>query len=99
MAPGIGDTLRRLLGSSGQSGEAQAAGAPVAYKGYIIQPAPKADGKQWLTAGVITKEFGETVKEHRFVRGDYHGSRDTAAEFSISKGQQIVDLEGDRIFD
>lgn len=99
MAPGIGETLRRLIGSNTQGATKKAAEAPVPYKGYMIQPAPQQDGAHWLTAGVITKEFGETVKEHKFVRGDYHASRDTAAEFSVSKGQQIVDLEGDRIFD
>ena len=100
MAPGIGDMLRGLMGGNAQGGAKQAAaGAPVTYNGYMIQPAPKPDGKQWLTAGVITKEIDGTVKEHRFVRGDYHGSQDTAAEFSITKGQQIIDLEGDRIFD
>ena len=99
MAPGIGDLLRGIMGAGSTDGEKQAAGDPEPYKGYMIQPVAKPDGKQWLTAGVITKSFGETVKEHRFVRGDYHGSRETAAEFSISKGQQIIDLEGDRIFD
>lgn len=99
MAPGFGDTLRGLIFCGGKGKSKQAASAPVPYNGYMIQPEPKPDGKQWLTAGVITKEFGDTVKEHRFVRGDYHGSQDTAAEFSITKAQQIIDLEGDRIFD
>ena len=99
MAPGIGDTLRRLLGSSAPGAAKQAAEDPVAYKGYMIRPAPQPEGSQWLTAGVITKTVDETVKEHRFVRGDYHASRDSAVDFSITKGQQIIDLEGDRIFE
>ena len=99
MAPGIGEILRRLVGGNAQGTAKKPAEAPVPYKGYMIQPDPQKDGANWLTAGVISKTFGETVKEHKFVRGDYHASRDTAAEFSISKGQQIVDLEGDRIFD
>ncbi len=99
MAPGIGETLRRLIGGKGPGGAKAAAAAPVEYKGYKIRAEPQAEGRQWLTAGVITKEFGDTVKEHRFLRGDYHASRDSAVEFSISKGQQIIDLEGDRIFD
>lgn len=98
MAPGIGDILRGLMGPKSQGGAKHAA-APVPYNGYMIQPDPQPEGSRWLTAGVITKTFGETVKEHRFVRGDYHASHDSAVEFSISKGQQIIDLEGDRIFD
>lgn len=99
MAPGIGDSLRRLFGGKEAGGATPTPVTPVEYKGYQIRPEPQAEGRQWLTAGVITKDFGGTVKEHRFLRGDYHGDRQTAAEFSISKGQQIIDLEGDRIFD
>ncbi len=99
MAPGIGDILKGLLGANAQSGAKQAAEAPVPYNGYMIHPDPQRDGSQWLTAGRITKAFGESEKEHKFVRGDFHASRDSAVEFSVTKGQQIIDLEGDRIFD
>ena len=99
MAPGIGDILRGLFGGSAQGGAKQAADPPVDYKGYMIHPDPQREGPQWLTAGRITKRFGEIEKEHKFVRGDFHASRDSAVEFSVTKGQQIVDLEGDRIFD
>lgn len=97
MAPGIGETLRRIFSS-------KAPGAPaveeaVAYKGYRVRPAPQREGSQWLVAGVITKTDGDTVKEHKFVRSDIYASRDSAVEFSLYKGQQIIDLEGDRIFE
>ena len=99
MTPGIGDTLRGIFGSSARVDAAQPAEQPVAYKGYMIRPAPRPEGSQWLTAGVITKTVDETVREHHFIRGDLYPSRDSAVEFSISKGQQIIDLEGDRIFE
>jgi hypothetical protein len=99
MAPGIGDTLRGLFGGKGQGAAKPASEAPVAYKGYMIRPAPQKEGSQWLTAGYITKQFGDTVKEHHFIRSDIYASRDSAADFSVTKGQQIVDLEGDRIFE
>jgi len=98
MAPGIGETLGRLFGGKGK-GAGEPAAAPVAYKGYTIRPAPQKEGTQWLTAGTISKEFGDTVKEHRFIRSDMYPSRDSAVEFSVTKAQQIIDLEGDRIFD
>ena len=39
------------------------------------------------------------MKEHRFIRAETHGSKDEAVAFAISKGQQIIDERGDKIFD
>lgn len=96
MAPGIGETLRGLFGGGAAKEQTD---TPVEYKGYSIQPTPQREGSQWITSGVIRKNFGETVKEHKFIRSDFHASRDSAADYSITKGEQIIDLEGDRIFD
>jgi hypothetical protein len=38
------------------------------------------------------------VKEHRFIRADTHQSKEDAVAFAISKAKQIIDLQGDRIF-
>lgn len=97
MAPGIGETLRRIF--SPKTPGAPAVEEPVAYKGYMVRPAPQPEGTQWLVAGVITKTVGDVVKEHQFVRGDTYPSRESAVEFSLYKGRQIIDLEGDRIFE
>lgn len=99
MAPGIGETLRRIFSPGGPSAGAQPVEEAVAYKGYMVRPAPQREGSQWLVAGVITKTDGDAVKEHKFVRSDIYASRDSAVEFSLYKGQQIIDLEGDRIFE
>ena len=99
MAPGIGESLRFLFMGRAKPGKvAPAAEEPVDYKGFTILAAPQQEGGQWLTAGTISKEIDGVVKEHKFIRSDLHASRDSAVEFSISKGQQIIDLEGDRIF-
>ena len=47
---------------------------------------------------MITKEFPDGVKEHRFVRVDTHTNKDDAVSFSVTKAQQIIDEQGDRIF-
>lgn len=99
MAPGIGETLGRLFGGTRSGAAAPAAAEPVAYEGYLIRPAPRKEGAQWLTAGTITKQFGDTVKEHHFIRSDIYPSRDLAVEFTVTKARQIIDLEGDRIFE
>jgi hypothetical protein len=100
---GLGDALRRLLG--GGSGERAGAGeappdraAAVEYNGYRILPAPKRQGGQFLTAGVIEKDEGGTVRSHSFIRADTHSSADEAKAFSIRKAQQLIDEQGDRLF-
>jgi hypothetical protein len=93
---GLMDALRYLFRSGGGTGEATAQAAE--YHGYRITPAPQRQGSGWNTAGVITKAFDDGVKEHRFIRVDTHASKDDAVAFSITKAQQIIDEQGDRIF-
>ena len=94
---GILDALRGLFGGSGAAGLA-AAGEPVEYRGYRITPAPERQASGWNTAGVIAKTFDDGIKEQRFIRVDTHSSRDDAIAFSITKAQQIIDEQGDRLF-
>jgi hypothetical protein len=90
-----------LAGFAGGKGGGDADGPPaeaVEYKGYRIRPAPyRADGV-YQTAGTIEKDGPAGVQTHRFVRADTHPSRDDAIAFAISKGKQIIDLQGDKIF-
>ena len=86
-----------LFGGGGSAKEES--GEAVEYNGFRIRPAPfKAEG-QYQTAGVIEKDFPDGTKEHRFIRAEKHGSKDEAASFAITKGQQIVDERGDKIFE
>jgi hypothetical protein len=72
---------------------------PVEYEGYRIRPTPFPRRGQYQTAGAIEKEVGGEVKEHRFVRAETHSSREEAIAFSIAKAKQIIDEQGDRIFE
>ena len=76
-----------------------APGDAVEYNGYRIRPAAFRAGSQFQTAGVIEKDFPDGMKEHRFIRAETHASADDAAAFAITKGKQIVDERGDRMFD
>jgi hypothetical protein len=93
---GLMDALRNLFGSGNEP--AGKVAQPVDYNGYQITPAPERQASGWNTAGVISKAFPDGVKEHRFIRVDTHMSRDDAVAFSITKAQQIIDEQGDRIF-
>jgi hypothetical protein len=87
-----------LAGARG-GGEADAPAAPaVEYKGYRIKATPFRANGHFQTAGTIEKDTPEGVKEHRFIRADTHQSKEDAVAFVISKGKQIIDLQGDRMF-
>ena len=102
----MGSIFARLMGRL--SGAPQAGGAaggaggkrgkPQEYSGFVIQAAPIQDGSQWLTAGVISKKFGDEQKEHQFIRADTHASQEDAEAFSITKARLIIDEQGDRLF-
>lgn len=88
--------LKRLFGGGGGGGTP---GDAVDYNGYRIRPAPfKAEG-QFQTAGIIEKDFADGAKEHRFIRAERHVSADEAAAFALTKGKQIIDERGDKLFD
>ncbi|WGF87339.1 HlyU family transcriptional regulator [Marinivivus vitaminiproducens] len=96
---GLGGFFRNLFGS-GEPGEAKAEhGEPVEYNGFTITPAPEGKGGQYLTAGIIRKAVGDEVREHRFIRADTHSSKDEAEKFSVLKAQQIINEQGDRLFE
>ena len=93
--------LKRLFGGGGgDTGEA-ASGAParqVEHKGFTVSATPfKAEG-QYQTCGVVSKEIDGVVREHRFIRADRFAGLDDAVDISIRKGIQLVDEQGERIF-
>jgi hypothetical protein len=92
--------LKRLFGSS-SPGEAPrgAVAKEIEHKGFVIRATPyKAEGGQYQTCGVVSKEVGGVVKEHRFIRADRFAALDDAVDISLKKGQQLVDEQGERMF-
>ena len=91
------------LAGGGEGAESGAAAAPrleaVDYNGYRIRPAPYPSRGQYQTAGVIEKDFPDGVRAHEFIRAATHAGIEDAAAFAIAKGKQIVDQQGDRMFD
>ena len=72
---------------------------PVEYQGYVIVAAPYKNNGHYQTAGTIAREIGGVRKEHRFIRADAYVSYDDAVNFTLNKARQIVDLQGERMFD
>ncbi len=91
---------KKLFGGSG-SGASEPAGPArsAEHKGFTIEARPYQEGGQYQVAGTISKEVGDEMKEHRFIRADRFPTQDEAADFALLKGRQIIDQQGDRLFD
>ncbi|WP_262300105.1 HlyU family transcriptional regulator [Microvirga sesbaniae] len=98
MASILKDLWNRLAGGGHASGHEEPAADAVEYKGFRIRPAPYSAKGGFQTAGVIEKDFETGMKEYRFVRAETHPSKDKASTFAITKGKQIIDEQGDRVF-
>jgi hypothetical protein len=72
---------------------------PVEYNGFVIRAAPYKNNGHYQTAGTIEKVVGGVRMEHRFIRADAYASYEDAVNFTVNKARQIIDLQGERIFD
>ena len=89
---------KRLFGG-GSPGDAPApAGASVEHKGFTIRATPFKQDGQYQCCGVVSKEVDGAAREHKFIRADRFASMDDAVDISLRKGRQLVDEQGDRIF-
>src|SRR5690606_46950 len=89
--------LKRLFG--GGAAEPKPVGDSVEYNGYTIQATPYREDGQYQTCGVVIKETGQARREHRFVRADRFPTAEDAAAHAIRKGKQLVDEQGEALFD
>lgn len=94
----IGNFLRGLVGGKESDAPSLSTENAVEYKGFMIHPAARREGAQWLTVGVITKQVGDEVKEHHFIRADMYSSKEGADDCAVTKGRQIIDEQGDKLF-
>lgn len=91
--------LKSLFGLGGtKSGEPAAAVKQSEHKGFLIEARPYNERGRYQTAGTIIKELNGIRKEHKFIRADTFSTIEEAADFSLTKGRQIVDEMGDRLF-
>jgi len=89
--------LKRLFGG-GESAPPKPA-QEVEHSGFLIRATPFQENGQWQTCGVIVQEKDGVMREHRFIRADRFPSQGMAADHSVVKGRQIIDQQGERMFD
>ena len=90
--------LKKLFGGGPEKAEAAAPAKTVEYKGFTIAAAPYKESGQYQTCGVISVDKDGARREHKFIRADRFASFEEAVQFSLSKGRQIIDQQGDRLF-
>ncbi len=92
--------LKSLFGGGRKPAEDKPKGPvkSIEHNGFTIHAMPYQEGGQWQLCGVIEKLVDGETKSHRFVRADRFPGEEDAANFTLTKGQQIVDMEGERIF-
>jgi len=89
--------LSKLFGG-GSPAKEEAPAKSVEHKGFTIAAAPYKDSGQYQTCGVISMDKDGVRREHKFIRADRFSSLEEAVEFSLSKGRQIIDQQGERLF-
>ena len=89
--------LSRLFGGGPKPEPPEA--APEEYKGFRITATPaKVEGGYRLGAR-IEKEVDGEAKVQDILRADVIGDRDAAEAASLRKAKQVIDEQGDALFD
>ncbi len=94
--------LKRFFGGGATASEAAAEpkeAGRLEHKDFLIIATPYSEGGQYQVCGVISKTINGELKEHRFVRADRCPGVEDAASIALNKGRQIIDEQGDRLFD
>ena len=90
---------KKLFGGGSSSAGPAKPTATVEHKGFTITAEPFVSDGQYQVAGTVSKGSGDGVKSHRFIRADRCASIEDATQIALSKGRQIVDQQGERVFD
>jgi hypothetical protein len=89
--------LSRLFGGGGKTPPATV--EPETHEGFRIYAEPADEGGRWRINARIEKEVGGELKTHRLIRADTLDSRQAAADATLAKARQIIDEQGERLFD
>lgn len=92
--------LKRLFGggNSVSASEPEVA-AEQEYQGYRLRSTPRKEEGQYRLCGLIEHEAEGGIRSHRLIRADLFSAADEATEAFFRKARQVIDEQGDRIFD
>ena len=89
--------IRKLFG--GRDPQVEAGEETIEYLGFNITPQPIKEAGGYRVAAKITKSFDDDVKSHQLVRADVCPDALTANNLAVLKAKQVIDFEGDGLFD
>jgi hypothetical protein len=92
---------KKIFGGGGDAPNSSIEPAVVgeeSYKGFTIKAITMPAGSEFQLAGLIEKTIGGELKSYKFVRADRFSSREDVVSFSLAKGRQIIDEQGESMF-
>lgn len=91
---------KKLFGSGGSDSSVGTGtgAAEEQYKGFTIRASLLPAGREYQLSGTIEKVVDGVVRRQDFVRADRFSSKDEAQGFTLAKGRQIIDEQGDALF-
>jgi hypothetical protein len=95
---GLGSLFGKLLGGGDKAPAAAVPAESVEYKGFTITAAPIKEGGQFRTAGTISRVVDGQQQAVQFIRADNHSDRQSAVTHSERKARQIIDEQGEGMF-
>lgn len=69
------------------------------YNGYEIRAMEMKTGSEYQLCGEIEKTVGGELRVKKFIRADKLSSSEEVAKYSLAKARQIIDEQGERLFD
>ncbi len=72
--------------------------AEESYKGFTVKSLIMPVGSEYQLAGLIEKEVDGELKSYKFVRADRFSSKEDVVSFTLAKGRQVIDEQGDGIY-
>ena len=91
----LGNLLNKLFGKSESGAETQS----IEYQGFTINFKANGSSGQYYTSGVISRSKDGEQQSVDFIRADRHTTLEQAQEHTYMKAKQIIDEQGERLFD
>jgi hypothetical protein len=90
--------LKSLFGGKETAPAKPKTAGELEYKGFLIKATPTAQGREYQLVGTIEKDIDGVRREHKLVRVDRFATLEEAAQYTLAKGRQIVDEQGEAMF-
>ncbi len=90
--------LKKLFGGGGGGRTEDTTGATEEYQGFKITAQPSSEGGSYRVGALIEKDVDGETKQHVLIRADTIQGLEAAQTASVRKAKQVIDEQGDRIF-